>query len=94
MIGGKPMKEFTSSLSPKGQITLPIEVRRLLGIGPKDKVRIRLEDGEVKIAPAKPDIEASLAVPALNVRRTLAEMTAIAQEDQAQEAASEGCGGR
>ena len=32
------MKEYVSSVSPKGQITIPIEIREMLGVKPKDKV--------------------------------------------------------
>lgn len=46
------MKEFLSSVSPKGQITLPIEMRRQLGVKPKDKVIMRLEGDHVAVRSA------------------------------------------
>ena len=85
------MKEFTSSVSPKGQITIPLEIRQQLEVKPKDKVIITLDGDEVKIAPTRAALDASFqSVPALTVRRTLEEMTEIAHEEQAQEAAREG----
>ena len=36
------MKEIVRSVSAKGQVTLPIEVRRILGIAPRGKVAIGL----------------------------------------------------
>ena len=88
------MKEFESSVSPKGQITIPLEIRRQLGVKPKDKVVITLDGDGVRIAPTDSQYEASFqAVPALGKRRTLDEMTEIAQEEHAQEAAREGLGG-
>jgi AbrB family looped-hinge helix DNA binding protein len=51
------MKETFSSVSPKGQITLPAEIRRALGIKPKDKVAISLQDGEVRVTPARYTLE-------------------------------------
>jgi AbrB family looped-hinge helix DNA binding protein len=46
------MREFLSSVSPKGQITLPIEIRRQLGVMPKDSVSMRLEGDTVTVRPA------------------------------------------
>lgn len=90
-IKGTDIKEFVSSVSPKGQITIPAEVRRLLGVKPKDKVAIRVEGDEVRIAPSAPRLEASfMAVPALKKPLTLKEMTEIAREEHAQETAREG----
>ena len=42
----------TSTLSSKGQITIPIEVRRKLGLHRGDRVEFRLEeDGSVTLLP-------------------------------------------
>lgn len=85
------MTEFLSSLSPKGQITIPAEIRRILGVKPKDKVIITIEGEEVRIKAAKSRLEESYqAVPALKQLRTLREMSEIAHEEHAQEAAAEG----
>jgi antitoxin PrlF len=46
------LKEYQSSVSPKGQITVPAEIRRKLGVKPKDKVTLRLEGDGVTIRPA------------------------------------------
>jgi len=43
------MQRWTSSLSPKGQITVPVEVRRKLGLSPKDPVNIVMEGDVVRI---------------------------------------------
>lgn len=85
------MKELISSVSPKGQITIPVQIRRFLNVKPKDKVAFKVEGEEVKIAPAGSRLVASyMAVPALKHRRSLKEMSEIAREEQAQEAAREG----
>jgi AbrB family looped-hinge helix DNA binding protein len=86
------MKEFTSSVSPKGQITLPLEIRRQLGVKPKDKVLITLDGNQVKVVPAASGRyeESFQAIPALQEPRALADMTAIAREDHAEEVAREG----
>lgn len=85
------MKEFLSSVSPKGQITLPAEVRRSLGIKPKDKVAIRMDDELVTIAPAaNAFLAAYRSIPPLATPLSDREMTEIAAEEAAQAAAREG----
>jgi AbrB family looped-hinge helix DNA binding protein len=85
------MKEFLSSVSPKGQITLPAEVRKLLGVKPKDKVAIRLDGEAVTITPARSRLDAIYqSVPALNPPRTQEELEEIVADEIAQEAAREG----
>jgi antitoxin PrlF len=44
---------YTSSVSPKGQITLPKQLRDELHIEPKDIVVIALEDGHTQIEKAE-----------------------------------------
>jgi antitoxin PrlF len=39
----------TASVTSKGQVTIPIEVRRLLGLAPQDKVTFRWDDGTVTL---------------------------------------------
>ena len=87
------MKEFMSSVSPKGQITIPLEIRQQLGVKPKDKVVITVDGDEVTVRPAHARLAASYqAIPALKPPRTLKEITEIAHEDQAQAAVREGFG--
>lgn len=42
-----------ATISSKGQITIPVEVRRRLGLRPGDKVRIEIE-GDVAVLRAAP----------------------------------------
>ncbi|MCC6674279.1 MAG: AbrB/MazE/SpoVT family DNA-binding domain-containing protein [Thermomicrobiales bacterium] len=44
---------YTSSVSPKGQITLPVELRRRLDIEPQDVVIIELKSGSIQIEKAE-----------------------------------------
>ena len=46
------MQHFVSSLTTKGQVTIPVEIRRLLGVAPHDKVAFLVEAGQVRITPA------------------------------------------
>ena len=57
---GKPP---TSTLSAKGQTTIPAPIRRRLGILPGDTIKYEVKDGEVRIYKAKTvDIEWAQAV--------------------------------
>ena len=53
------MKQAFSSVSPKGQITLPVEFRRMLGLRPKDQVSISIEveEGKLTVRPARYTLE-------------------------------------
>lgn len=47
----KPMP-LTTSITTKGQVTIPAEIRRLLGLGPHDRVTFVIVDDQVRIVPA------------------------------------------
>lgn len=44
---------ITAQVSDKGQVTLPAEIRRSLGIGPKSKVEIGVKGKEIVIRPVQ-----------------------------------------
>jgi AbrB family looped-hinge helix DNA binding protein len=54
-----------STVTTKGQTTLPKDVRKVLGLQPGDKLRYILLDGEVRILRARPvlDLEGALKRP-------------------------------
>lgn len=55
------MKEFVSTVSSKGQVTLPADVRRQLGVGSADKVAFVVTDtGTVEVRPARFILESVL----------------------------------
>ncbi|HTE83329.1 MAG TPA: AbrB/MazE/SpoVT family DNA-binding domain-containing protein [Dehalococcoidia bacterium] len=86
------MTTYRSSLSPKGQITLPAEVRRRLGLRPKDMIAIEVQGDLVTIRPAENDsfLARYRTIPALRRQLSVEEMTEIAAEEHAQTAAREG----
>lgn len=53
------MKEILATITQRGQVTVPAEVRRVLGVKPKDKVAFEIEDNEVKLVPAKFTLESA-----------------------------------
>ena len=90
LVGGKTLNESLSSVSPKGQVTLPIGIRRALGIKPKDKVTIRLEHGKIEITPAPLPQDSYQSVPALRPSRSWKEIETLVGEEIARDAAREG----
>lgn len=80
-----------SSVSVKGQVTLPVEVRRRLGLNPRDRVRFTIEDGEVKLCRVPSVLATSYqAVPPLDPPRSPEEAIRIAVEEHARQTAMEG----
>lgn len=81
-------KQLVATLSSKGQVTIPIEVRRHLGIATRDKVAFVIgPSGSVQVSPAKyPDIE-SLSGMAGKLKKPLSwkKMREIAREDYLKE---------
>lgn len=85
------MEEFYSSVSPKGQVTVPQKIRRMLGLGVKDQVRFRVVGDQVVLSRAESQLARIYqSVPALAHPMTDREMTDVAWEEHALEAAKEG----
>jgi AbrB family looped-hinge helix DNA binding protein len=82
---GGTVKEIVSTITAKGQVTIPAEVRKHLGVGTNDRIMFIVEDsGEVKLkTPTYPTI-ASLRGAAGSLERPLEwhEMREIAREDR------------
>jgi len=47
----QPVKEFEGTLSHKGLITIPQEVRQYMKVKPKDKIIFRITEDAVEIKP-------------------------------------------
>jgi AbrB family looped-hinge helix DNA binding protein len=87
------MREILSTISSKGQVTIPSEVRKRLGVKQGDKLSFVIEDeqaeGEVRIlisAPRYSGVSALRgAAGSLKEPRSWEEMLQIAHEDRAGE---------
>ncbi len=81
------MKEIISTITSKGQVTIPAEIRKYLGIKTNDKIAFVIDaEGVVRLkVPRYPDI-ASLrgAAGSLNKPLTWQQMQEIAYEDRLQ----------
>ncbi len=79
------MNQLTSTITRKGQVTLPAEVQRHLGVMDRDKVAFVLEEGgTVRVRPVEYPTIASLRGAAGTLPRPISwhEMIQIAREDQ------------
>ncbi|HZQ98918.1 MAG TPA: type II toxin-antitoxin system PrlF family antitoxin [Chloroflexota bacterium] len=56
------MREYQSTMTTKGQVTIPAEVRRLLGFKPHDKVAFVVDDGQVRLERALGVIERTAGI--------------------------------
>lgn len=80
------MRRMYSSVSPKGQVTIPAEIRQQLGLKPKDRVEFEVEDGVVKVRRAESRLRRFYqSVPALPIPLTDKEITDIAWEEHVME---------
>ncbi len=42
-----------TTVTQKGQVTIPVAIRNALGINPYDRVQVRMGDGVVKVEPVE-----------------------------------------
>lgn len=52
----------TSTLTTKGQVTIPAELRKRLGLHPGDQVGFVVEDGEVRLVRRERRVEAAFGI--------------------------------
>ncbi len=65
----------TSSLTVKGQVSIPVRLRKMLGLAAGDRVRFSEDGGRVYLA-KEPDISAIFGVVKARKTATLAQMDA------------------
>jgi AbrB family looped-hinge helix DNA binding protein len=84
------MRQYVGIVGPKGQITLPSEVRKELGIGPKDRVVIKVEAGSAVVRRAQSSLlEGYRSIKPLIPGLTDEEMDKIVERYAVQEALRE-----
>jgi AbrB family looped-hinge helix DNA binding protein len=85
------MDSIKSLVTRKGQVTVPIEFRRQLGIQEGDSVEFTLEDGALRLRPTRSRVHESFqAVPPLPRALSWKEVERTAHEEHAREAVREG----
>ena len=77
-------KEFIATITSKGQVTIPVEIREQLGLSPRDKVIFRLgKDKRVEIEPLPMSLEEAYgSVAPLNRPENFDELQRIANEER------------
>lgn len=79
------MKQFATTMTQRGQVTVPAPVRRVLGLAPREKVIFEVEGNEVRLVPSHFTVESVRgSVPALKEPCTLDDIYDIAGEEHAQ----------
>lgn len=53
------MKEILATITGRGQVTVPAEVRRVLGVKPRDKIAFAIKGRQVRLLPAKFTLESA-----------------------------------
>ncbi len=66
----------TASLTVKGQVSIPVRLRKMLGLQPGDRIRFGAEGGRIYLE-KEPDISAIFGVVKARKPATLAQMDAV-----------------
>jgi AbrB family looped-hinge helix DNA binding protein len=56
------MREVVSTVTRKGQVTIPVEIRRLLGVAPRDRVAFVVEGRQVRLVRSRSVVERTAGV--------------------------------
>jgi AbrB family looped-hinge helix DNA binding protein len=82
-----------TSLTQKGQITIPQEVREELGLKPHDKIEVWVESGEARLRKATRrtlrEVAGSLPTPDMPVEETIARAREKRAEERARKIAAD-----
>ena len=85
------MQEFETSVTEKGQVTIPQEIRRIMGLKPRDKVRFEVEGDVVKISRASSKLMQWFgSVTPMNKPEDFQKIRAEFEKEVAREVVSEG----
>ena len=78
-------REFVRTVTSKGQVTIPVEIRQLLEISPGDQVLFRVTESKVELQPAVMTLEDTFgAVTPLSRPENFARLREIAIEEHVQ----------
>ena len=77
------VKEYTGTITQKGQVTIPLSVRKALGLKPRDRVLFRVSAGRVELLPSPMTLETVFgAVKPLTRPENWKQIRQIAREDR------------
>ena len=80
--------QIVATMTQRSQVTVPAEVRRVLGLKPRDKVVFTIEGSEVRLAPAEYTLESVFGSiePLTDGPQDFEEQIRQAKEERAEEA--------
>ena len=79
------VKEHLMKVTSKGQVTIPSEIRKLLGIEPGGEVIFRVADGRVEILPSPMTLdEVYKSVPPINRPEDFKELRRVALDEHSE----------
>ncbi len=77
-------RQYTSTMTSKGQVTIPVAIRRMLKLEPNATVAFEVKGDEVRIKPARLSLEAIYgAVKPLTTPEDFERIEQIANEERA-----------
>jgi AbrB family looped-hinge helix DNA binding protein len=80
----KVIQEYVRTVTGKGQVTIPVEIRRLLEVSPGDQVLFRVTESTIELQPATMSLEDTYgAVVPLNRPEDFAVLRETAIEEHA-----------
>ena len=82
------MKEIVATVTQRSQVTIPAEVRRVLGIKPRDKVAFEIDNNDqVRLVPARFTLESAYgSVKSMATPEEFEDVSSAAKEEHAKEA--------
>ena len=84
------MKEIMRTVTQKGQVTIPFEIRNLLGLKTRDKVIFKIDNDNIRLTSAKYTLETAYgAVKPLNKVEDFKKLKQIATEEHVEKVIKE-----
>lgn len=81
----REIEEFPCALTARGEVTLPEQVCKALGVGPHDKVVFQVDGHLVRLRPSKYTIETAFgSVPPRRHPEDIEELIRLAKEEKAE----------
>jgi AbrB family looped-hinge helix DNA binding protein len=80
----RTMEHYYTTLTERGQVTLPSEIRRKLGVKPKQKVHFEVDGDSIRIVPSEFTLESIRGMaPPLSEPKSIEDIFDIAAEEHA-----------
>lgn len=78
------MQEYVTTVTQRGQVTIPVQVRRLIGAKPRGKVAFRVEGNDVTLVAAEHTLESAFgSVPPLSQPEDFKRLERAAKDERA-----------